>query len=242
MRKYMIFFISTLILIVGCSKESGKKSTLSEELPSQKTSEFSQGEQHFKVIPLYEEVIDYTEVIIKNSDQPENEIYDDKVIQPFRQQLTEGNLNLKMDISQYLIPTRYAQDLNDYSVDLLNRQDEINNLIEKALSDSSKLLSGGDKTVFVMSANPEMPLEDMNGVAAWTLSDNVILIQMNPEFTNRQLTYTVAHEYHHTVTMEKSSVGGTFLDFVIFEGKADSFAKIVYPKQTYNGLKQFLMM
>jgi len=230
LNKYLFIFITTLILTVGCSQESGKESTRSKELPSQKTSEFSQGKQHFKVIPFYEEVLKYTEVSNEISDQTGIQIHDDKVMQPFREELAEGNLNLNMDVSQYLTPTRYVQNLKEDSVELLKRQEEINRGIKQALSSSSKLLSGGNKTVFVMPANPELPLEDMNGVAAWTLSDNVILLQINPNFTDKQLTYTVAHEYHHSVNMERNSVGSTILDFVIFEGKADSFAKIVYPE------------
>ena len=40
----------------------------------------------------------------------------------------------------------------------------------------------------------------------------------------------MAHEYHHAVSMEKGSGYYSLFDFVVFEGKGDTFAKILYPE------------
>ncbi|MBM7694744.1 uncharacterized protein YjaZ [Peribacillus deserti] len=230
MKKYLFIFIYTLILIAGCTYEVSKKSQTLKELPAQKAAKFSQGKQNFKIIPLYEEVLEYTEAVSKKSDLSENDLYADKVIKPFREKITKNNLNIVNDFSEYLAPTRDVQDLKDNSIQLLKRQDDINKAIKQSLLDSSKFLSGGDRTVFVMTANPEWPLEDMNGISAITVSEDFILIQIDPSVTEKHLKYAVAHEYHHTINMEKNSVGSTVLDWVVFEGKGDAFAKLVYPE------------
>ncbi len=44
------------------------------------------------------------------------------------------------------------------------------------------------------------------------------------------MTYTIVHEYYHSIWF-KGYIGNKFtlLDCLIFEGKVDTFAKIVYP-------------
>ncbi|WP_409293837.1 hypothetical protein V1498_11715 [Peribacillus sp. SCS-26] len=55
--------------------------------------------------------------------------------------------------------------------------------IKEALIQSSKALPGGEKNVIVMPANPEWPLEETNGIAAFTVSKNFILLQVQPSVT-----------------------------------------------------------
>lgn len=213
-------------MLVACSKESNQVDM--KELPSQSEVEFNQGNQKFKVIPFYEEILDYTQKAVEDPGLNNNDTYYDMVTQPLREKISENNLNLSTDVSNFLTTTRDVNGLENYSKELLLQQDKINNAIKEALIASSKKLSGEDKVVMVMPINPEVPIDDMNGVAAWTLSQNLILLQISPDFSEDQLKYTIAHEYHHTVNME-DSIGSSLLDFVVFEGKGDSFAKIIYP-------------
>ncbi|MGD6962462.1 DUF2268 domain-containing protein [Fictibacillus phosphorivorans] len=70
----------------------------------------------------------------------------------------------------------------------------------------------------------------MQGVTGWTLSENAILIQIDPSFSENALKYTIAHEYHHTKNFESTTdLNFTLIDKFIFEGKADNFATIIYP-------------
>ncbi len=227
MIKRILILISALLLIlVGCSKESGHDEI--KKLPSQKEVEFNHGEQKFKVIPFYKEVLDYTKKANEEPALNNNDLYNDTVTQPLREKITDNKLTLSTDLSNFLTTTRDVNRLEKYSKELLMKQNKINNAIKDALISSSKELSGGDKVVVVMPINPEVPIDDMNGVAAWTLSQNFILLQINPNFSEDQLKYTIAHEYHHTVNME-DSIGSSLLDFVVFEGKGDTFAKMIYP-------------
>src|SRR5699024_1816382 len=60
---------------------------------------------------------------------------------------------------------------------------------------------------------------------------NVIIIQIDPSFSESLLEYAVAHEYSHTVALEDDSqFAETVLDNILLEGKADVFGKMMYPK------------
>ncbi|WP_409294011.1 DUF2268 domain-containing protein [Peribacillus sp. SCS-26] len=230
MKRTLIMLVSMFFLLSGCSEETNTANKSSEHAPTQKAIEFSQGNQKFRIIPFNNEVLEYTETVNKKSNLDVNKIYDDKVIKQFRKKVMEYDLNLKNDFSQFLSPTQYALDLNVNASKLLKREKKINEAIKQSLIDSSNILSGGDKTVLVMPANPEVPIEETDGVSGLTISDNFILIQIDPSVTEEHLKYAIAHEYHHTINIEKNSIGSSVLDGVIFEGKADSFAHIVYPK------------
>ncbi|MEH7223624.1 DUF2268 domain-containing putative Zn-dependent protease, partial [Bacillus sp. JJ1566] len=116
---------------------------------------------------------------------------------------------------------------------LINNQDEINKIIEQALIKSSNTLPGGNKTVYLFPPNPDdmYDINLMGGTAAIAVKD-VIIIQIDPSSFNLDLLeYSVAHEYHHTIYMEGGNVNwkNTVLDSIILEGKADTFAKSLYP-------------
>ncbi|MBW9235456.1 DUF2268 domain-containing protein, partial [Leptospira santarosai] len=60
------------------------------------------------------------------------------------------------------------------------------------------------------------------------LDKNTIIILIDPEFLEEHLKYTVAHEYHHGVALGHTGVYSV-LDRSVLEGKADAFAKMIYP-------------
>ena len=84
-----------------------------------------------------------------------------------------------------------VQTLKEHTAELIQRQDETNAIIEEALKKSAKLLSGGDKTVYVLPVNPDLPMKGMGGVAAWTLDEDVILLLLGSLLYERK-----ARVYH----------------------------------------------
>src|SRR5699024_8364288 len=72
-------------------------------------------------------------------------------------------------------------------------------------------------------------MKGISGVASNT--GNVIVIQIDPSFSESLLEYAVAHEYSHTVALEDDSqFAETVLVNILLEGKADVFDKMMYPK------------
>ena len=61
--------------------------------------------------------------------------------------------------------------------------------------------------------------------------EQFIVLQIAPQKYNEEMIpYTIAHEYHHTVYFEKvKNQKRDLIDYVLIEGKADSFANLVIP-------------
>ncbi|WP_277584648.1 DUF2268 domain-containing putative Zn-dependent protease [Psychrobacillus antarcticus] len=58
-----------------------------------------------------------------------------------------------------------------------------------------------------------------------------MILQIGTSFSENMLKYVVAHEYHHAINILANGEISfyTVLDRILFEGKVDSFARIVYP-------------
>ena len=223
--KMVFTFIVALVVITGCSSEEDK-------IPSQSTIEFEQNGQGFKVIPLYEEFLDYAIEAAEDSSKNNKGEFYSKVTQPFLNSASEENAILSggLDYSQYFYPPGNAQALKENTNELLMQQNEINKLIKESLVKAATKLPGGKKTIFVRPINPQVSIiKQMNGVAAITLSNNAIVIMLDPSFEKEMLKYVVAHEYHHSIFFEDNENDYSLLNGIIFEGKAESFASRLYP-------------
>lgn len=246
----MIFiFLFSILTLFGCDFESDKTSSSPENnaensievhenslkdeetpkknIPSSET--FTYKGQGFEVVYFYENYMNYLE---KVKEQPANsdELFKEAVLNPL------GGGDGKWILQQwgFQTPTRPAL-LEKYLQTLIEKQDIINNLIVEALKDSADQLQPGvSKYVYVLPANPDdaYTLKKVKGTAAITWNQNTMTIQIAPPFLEESnLKFAVAHEYHHTVFLEKNElrVDDTLLDSVLIEGKADTFARIIYP-------------
>ncbi|WP_335872844.1 DUF2268 domain-containing protein [Bacillus sp. 2205SS5-2] len=158
----------------------------------------------------------------------------ESVVEAFQAKASEKNVNIGQENFPFFSPTSNAQMLEKNTVELLQQQKQINELIKNSLLSSAELLSGEDVTIFIMPLNPEntFPIQKMEGISGVALSENAILLQIDPSFSENALEYAVAHEYHHKVNIKNNDMTRvTLLDSVVFEGKADSFAKIIYPEK-----------
>jgi uncharacterized protein YjaZ len=119
-------------------------------------------------------------------------------------------------------------------VDLLEQSD-VENLIEDALEKSAGKLSGPPTTVCIFALDPEQSFvrADMSGVSAFTAGAGKIVMFIYPEGEWEDVArYTLAHEYHHSVYTERHFNDHGVFDlsaYLVFEGRADSFAHVVYP-------------
>lgn len=228
---HLFIVVSSLFLLVSCSNKSNKNE---EELPSQATVEFSNNGQNLRIIPLYEEVLNYT-MEMKETESAENkQVYIDNVVKPFQEIASEDDINIGNGYFSHFSPTNQIEKLEENTIKLLKNQDLINSLMKESLLKSSRELDGIDKTVFVMPLSPEntFPIQKMDGVTGVALNENAILIHIDPSYVEDTLKYGVAHEYHHTVRMESKGGIDTLVDSFITEGGADVFARSIYPDQT----------
>ncbi|MCP3742382.1 DUF2268 domain-containing protein [Rossellomorea sp. BNER] len=227
-----IIYILLLLLLASCSHVSNQDQKDKDNVPSQKSIKFSHNEQTFQIIPLYEEVLNYTSLVKDNPSLNNKEKYFDEVLEPFQKKASMKNININNDYFSLFLPTKNVQKLEENTIELLKQQDQINEFIKESLIQSSKKLSGIDKTIFIMPLNPEntFPVQNMEGVSGATLSENAVLLQIDPSFVKSALKYAVAHEYHHTIRMESDSgKSPNLLDSFIMEGEAEVFARMIYP-------------
>jgi uncharacterized protein YjaZ len=228
----LIHLILPLFLLISCSETTIKEQIKEGKIPSQISSEFTHKGQTFHIIPLYEEVLAYTAKAIDNPPVNTKNHYFEEVLEPFQNKLDENNADAGSYYFDYFFPTKDVKKLEENTADLLRKQQKINETVKASLIKSSDQIAGGDTIIFLLPGNPEMTVipDDMEGVSGVTFSDEVILLQIDPSFTEKALKYTTAHEYHHTINMglngmKMEPLAGLSLN----EGKADSFAKIVYP-------------
>ncbi|WP_335871492.1 DUF2268 domain-containing putative Zn-dependent protease [Bacillus sp. 2205SS5-2] len=176
--------------------------------------------------------MNYTKTVSNNSKENSKAEYYERVTAPFLEKASEKELAIHSDYSKFFYPSSKGDELEKNTIELLKRQKAINRLIKTALIDASEMFTGSGKTVFVMTINPGKTfyINNMEGVGGLTLSEDAILLQIDPSYTDDMLKYTTVHEYYHSVFLESyKEKAYTLLDAAIFEGKADSFAEILYP-------------
>ncbi|WP_372652505.1 DUF2268 domain-containing putative Zn-dependent protease [Draconibacterium sp.] len=98
-------------------------------------------------------------------------------------------------------------------------------------------LPGPDTKILFIPSNPAFVDFFRNyqiGVTAITVGTGKIIVSIDPTSNNwqEQLPYVLAHEYHHSVWTSRNFKTKDFtpLEYLIFEGRADSFAKQLYPE------------
>lgn len=95
-----------------------------------------------------------------------------------------------------------------------------------------------DITVAIFPGDPDNAIvnERQNGGVGTSLFGN-ILIQVNPLISGYEtwIPYVFAHEYHHTVwgnygfVLHGGELENQFMDSLVIDGEADSFATEIYP-------------
>ena len=116
-------------------------------------------------------------------------------------------------------------------------KEKIKNKIMLALQKSNTYLKNDSLTIYILPSNPDNKeiMQRMSGVMGLTAGSKQILLTIDPEIPGweEMLEYAVAHEFNHAywtkMNFGKSSKW-TLLDYLIFEGRGDSFGHQLYPK------------
>lgn len=189
--------------------------------------------QTFTVVPVYKDMHDYIEAAQQSEDPDLQELMDLHVIQPHWEDCAGR---------EYIPPPGSIFDQPIENLEALEKSiqriedSNIEHVIRQALIKSAQYLDGPSTTVCVIAADPEnwFIRKEMHGVNGWTFGSGKIILQIYPTSGWRSwVPYVIAHEYHHstwTSQFYRANQREKLMDRLIFEGKADSFAHLVYPQ------------
>ncbi len=229
--KFIIKILIILLLITttsACAEQTKEEVKQSPE-QTKTTYHFSHNGRDFEIYYFFDEVLSYTKLMNEDPKLDNKEIFRHTVLEPFMKESAIYHQNL----GNFFSPTTKIVKLKENTNELLKKQDKISQWIKKSIEKSTELLPGRDTTFYVFPVNPDdwFTVYKMEGIGGAAFFGNKILLMLDPAFEEEMLKYTVAHEYNHTVHMSHNGTKSmsTILDGVITEGKADNFAKILYP-------------
>lgn len=229
----LVFFISGCI--DGEKQNKGIQEKKHEIVDDNNTSmettyHFSYKGQEFKIISFFDEVMEYATTISENPELDKKSIYTKYVLVPFKEQSSINDITLGDPLS----PSWEIEQLEKKTNELLENQGQINKWIEEAILRSAELLPGEDINIYIFPVNPEEwhLINTGGGLSGMTFSENDFLLMIDPSVSEETVKYVVAHEYHHSVNFlhDGIPIDSNILDLVVMEGKAESFASIVYPE------------
>jgi|SRR6185437_4229758 len=112
-------------------------------------------------------------------------------------------------------------------------QNDIKQLIAASLVTCYKHLQNDSITfsIYPTTIADKEIIKEMRGVTGITYDKKHIALTIDPTviYWKETLKSAVAHEYHHTFCIDTFDSAYTLLDYLVFEGKADYFAHLLYP-------------
>lgn len=223
-KNFIMVMVVWMVVLAGCSAE--EKAYIEEDPKS-----FSYKDQYFEITTYEKEYYDY----LKEMDTDDlNDVYHATVLESFRKQAFGENEGYSLVSSEdwHFIPPTNKSSLEKTMKYLEKEEAMILETIKQAIQDSVDLLPGGDKDIHVFPTNPDNTfgmgrVDDLSGV---TWNEEFMLITIGRDFSEVELKQLIAHEYHHTVYNETNEPRYTLRESAVVEGKAEYFAKQVYPE------------
>lgn len=116
-------------------------------------------------------------------------------------------------------------------------QETIKTKINGALKKSRQNIGNDSLTIYIIPANPDnrSVIKAMTGIMGLTAGSKQIILTIEPDILGweNMLEYAVAHEFNHAYWTNENfgkSAKWTLLDYLVFEGRGDYFAHLLYPK------------
>ena len=180
------------------------------------------------IVPLFSAYERYLKASLETSDAGENQQYFKKHVLDTIGAIGEETGVDTSFIKTYfpLQPTPHKQQLLGQVDALIERYDEIEEIITTTYTDSNQILPKKKSTVFIAPYNPEFYYDSvpMKGVAGM-MDQDIIILFIDADFDKDVLAYTVAHEYHHLILRDQNKYQiNSNLEAIFVEGKADAFA------------------
>lgn len=187
----------------------------------------------FKTVVMYDA---FAEFISKSKEQKYDTaiFYKELILDPVYEDFIDGG-EYAVLADRYIGRTIKDHDDLVYKLGLF-KDKKVELIVKGALEKCNSYLAGINTTVYIFPSvgDYEQMTDPLGGVAGVTIGQGKILILVDPTVDNWEsvLSYVVAHEYHHSIwtSMQLEENSFTLIDYLVFEGRADSFANIVYPE------------
>ncbi|WP_158290383.1 DUF2268 domain-containing protein [Halobacillus salinus] len=229
MRKSLM--VAAILLLVGCADQEAE----SKPDPDAPVTVELEG-QEYTVYTYFDALMEYAEQAEEHPNQLDK-YYKESVTDPFRKRAFEeeaGSAAILRDPS--FKPPEDLEKLREGIHTLKEREDDIHKWIEQSLEKSvDKLPSNGtDIHIFPVDmgiAGFERFYQVIGGATGRAYNEDAFVLRLAPSIEKEALLNIVAHEYHHTVAFEKGYIeeSNSLLHEVLIEGKAEMFARTVYP-------------
>ena len=187
-----------------------------------------------QVIPIYEGQLAFIEALQAEPDLSlieKTERYQELALAPYFEKCGDDRETFVQSNSGYEITSLEAW--KDAIQELAAA--DIAGAIEEALTKAAPLLPADPITFCIFAIHPgdSFAIERMGGVRGFAGLGKIIYLRAYPvEGWLERLRYTATHEYHHAVWQQRFPNGYDdfqLTDYLIFEGRADNFAKMLYP-------------
>ena len=190
----------------------------------------------YKFITGYEGMASYIEAARSHPTADVDSLYR-HFMMPYWKECCEGGEYAKYFKDRFFKPIHDLDSL-DYAIQML-RDSKIEQVFEQTLLRITRLLPGPEVTVCIFALDPRRTFvrEFMHSVTGFCPgSGRIVLYAYSEKDWLQWFPLMLAHEYHHNVwthhqAHQDKSFLDTFglLDNILLEGRADSFAKIVFP-------------
>lgn len=164
------------------------------------------------------------------------------------------NENIQTTIyDKYFQKSEYAFIVKDFFAPIIKNTSELKKSIDRislnretiktkiigALKKSRQNIDNDSLTIYIIPVNPDsrQVIKVMTGIMGLTAGSKQIILTIEPAILGweNMLEYAVAHEFNHafwtSVNFGKSAKW-TLLDYLVFEGRGDYFAHLLYPNVT----------
>lgn len=133
-------------------------------------------------------------------------------------------------------PIKSTSDLSKYISDIATNRKEIETIISSAYLGCNNYLNNDSVIFYIVPAlaDKKKVMNEMGGAAGFTPGSKQIVLQVdfNIKTWKEALKYTIAHEFNHACLIKENPTEMrefTLLRYLVFEGKAEAFATLVYP-------------
>jgi len=179
---------------------------------------------------------EYVSAAKANPDSDLESLYQEYVIDPYWRPCAEGGEYVKLDEGKLSTPIRDLEQLGQMTQVLIDS--DVENQVKEAYAQAKLHLPSENTTICVFATDPNnlFARDQMNGMTGFTAGAGKIWLEIYPEGNWEEwVGYAVAHEYHHSTWTaqyydEKAPI--FLIDALVFEGRADTFARQLYPELT----------
>ena len=187
-----------------------------------------------RVVPVYEGQLAFIEALQAEPDlrlTEKTELYQELALAPYAEECASDKeafiqSNVGYEITKLEAWARAIQDVAEA---------DVADAVGEAVAKAAPLLPAEPITfcVFALHPSDDFVLERMGGVVG-AAAATIVYINVYPlEGWLDRLEQSVTHEYHHAAWLQRfpdAFDDFRLLDYLVFEGKASSFAKLVYPE------------